>query len=147
MSGLDGILRADVTWVGSGEKEEESFHVCFSAAQCWLGTVAEQGSAWLASLHLSKSSVCLFVCWFVCQLFIGHTTFVHFAAMPPSGRESRSRRRARPRAPRGPARRAGASMPNESTLACRTTSQRENRCADAFQKTISRTRARMLSYT
>ena len=43
---------ADVTWVGSGEKEGESFHVCFSAAQCWLGTVAEQGSAWLASLFL-----------------------------------------------------------------------------------------------
>ena len=49
MSGLDGCLRADVTWVGSGEKEGESFHVCFSAAQCWLGTVAEQGSAWSAS--------------------------------------------------------------------------------------------------
>ena len=48
MSGLDGCLRADVTWVGSGEKGE-SFHVCFSAAQCWLGTVAEQGSAWSAS--------------------------------------------------------------------------------------------------
>ena len=27
----------------------ESFHVCFSAAQRWLGTVAEQGSAWSAS--------------------------------------------------------------------------------------------------
>ena len=50
MSGLDGCLRADETWVGSGEKEGESFHVCFSAAQCWLGTVAEQGSAWSASL-------------------------------------------------------------------------------------------------
>ena len=49
MSGLDGCLRADVTWVGSGEKGE-SFHVCFSAAQCWLGTVAEQGSAWSASV-------------------------------------------------------------------------------------------------
>ena len=42
--------------------------------------------------------MCLFVCWFVCLLFIGHTTFVHFAALPPSGRESRSRRRGRPRA-------------------------------------------------
>ena len=41
---------------------------------------------------------CVFVCWFVCLLFIGHTTFVHFAALPPSGRESRSRRRGRPRA-------------------------------------------------
>ena len=38
-----------MTWVGSGEKEGESFHVCLSAAQCWRGTVAEQGSAWSAS--------------------------------------------------------------------------------------------------
>ena len=41
-----------MTWVGSGEKEGESFHVCFSAAQCWRGTVAEQGSAWSASLFI-----------------------------------------------------------------------------------------------
>ena len=54
MSGLDGCLRADVTWVGSGEKEGESFHVCFSAAQCWLGTVAEQGSAWSASYCINE---------------------------------------------------------------------------------------------
>ena len=53
MSGLDGCLRADMTWVGSGDKEGESFHVCFSAAQCWLGTVAEQGSAWSASTSIS----------------------------------------------------------------------------------------------
>ena len=46
---------ADVTWVGSGEKEGESFHVCFSATQCWRGTVAEQGSAWSAS----KFIICL----------------------------------------------------------------------------------------
>ena len=52
MSGLDGCLHADVTWVGSGEKEGESFHVCFPAAQCWLGTVAEQGSAWTASIYI-----------------------------------------------------------------------------------------------
>ena len=52
MSGLDGCLRADVTWVGSGEKEGESFHVCFSAAQCWLWTVAEQGSAWSGSIYI-----------------------------------------------------------------------------------------------
>ena len=59
MSGLDGCLRADVTWVGSGEKEGESFHVCFSAAQCWLGTVAEQGSAWSASILIKERvSVC-----------------------------------------------------------------------------------------
>ena len=49
MSGLDGCLRADVTWVGSGQKEGEGFYVCFSASQCWRGTVAEQGSAWSAS--------------------------------------------------------------------------------------------------
>ena len=53
MSGLDGCLRADVTWVGSGEKGE-SFHVCFSAAQYWLGTVAEQGSAWSASIPVKE---------------------------------------------------------------------------------------------
>ena len=41
-----------MTWVGSGEKEGESFHVCFSAAQCWRGTVAEQGSAWSASIYI-----------------------------------------------------------------------------------------------
>ena len=56
MSGLDGCLRADVTWVGSGEEEGESFHVCFSAAQCWLGTVAEQGSAWSASEPIKACS-------------------------------------------------------------------------------------------
>ena len=54
MSGLDSCLRADVTWVGSGEKEGESFHVCFSAAQCWRGTVAEQGSAWSASVSIKR---------------------------------------------------------------------------------------------
>ena len=54
MSGLDGCLRADVTWVGvgAGEKEEESLYVCFSAAQCWRGTGAGQGSAWSASIYI-----------------------------------------------------------------------------------------------
>ena len=52
MSGLHGCLRADVTWVGSGEKEGESFHVRFSAAQCWRGTGAEQGSAWSAIINI-----------------------------------------------------------------------------------------------
>ena len=52
MSGLDGCLCANVTWAGSGEKEGESFHVCFSAAQCWRGTGAEQGSAWSASIYI-----------------------------------------------------------------------------------------------
>ena len=85
--------------------------------------------------------VCWFVCWFVCLLFIGHTTFVHFAALPPSGRESRSRRRGRPCARGG-----HAHAQREHARACRTTSQRKNRCADAFQKQ-NRTRARMLSHT
>ena len=56
----------------------------------------------------------MFVCWFVCLLFIGHTTFVHFAALPPSGRESRSRRRGR----------AGKHAQREHARACRTTSQK-----------------------
>ena len=50
-------------------------------------------------------------------------------------------RRGRPRAPRGQAH-----AQREHARACRTTSQRKNRCADAFQKQ-NRTRARMLSYT
>ena len=56
--------------------------------------------------------VCLLVCWFVCLLFIGHTTFVHFAPLPLSGRESRSRR-GRPRTRGGQActARARARMP------------------------------------
>ena len=62
MSGLEGCLRADVTWVGSGEKEGESFHVCFSAAQCWLGTVAEQGSAWSASIYIKREKVQILPC-------------------------------------------------------------------------------------
>ena len=62
MSGLDGCLLADVTWVGSGEKEGESFHGCFSAAQCWLGTVAEQGSAWSASIYILCEIVCICRC-------------------------------------------------------------------------------------
>ena len=82
----------------------------------------------------------MFVCWFVCLLFFGHTTFVHFAALPPSGRESRSRRRGRPRARRGQACTARA-----RASACRTTSQRKNRCADAFQKQ-NRTRAHAVVY-
>ena len=42
---------------------------------------------------------CVSVCWFVGLLFIGHTTFVHFAALPPSGREQdQPSSRAAPRA-------------------------------------------------
>ena len=40
--------------------------------------------------------VCLLVCWFVCLLFIGHTTFVHFAALPPSTPREQPSRRGRP---------------------------------------------------
>ena len=85
--------------------------------------------------------VYLSVCWFVCLLFIGHTTFVHFAALPPSGRESSriSRRRERPRA------RGQAHAQREHAHACRTTSQRKHRCADAFQKQ-NRTRAHPVVY-
>ena len=48
-------------------------------------------------LSIPIKEQCVFVCLSVCLLFIGHTTFVHFAALPPSGREQRSRR-GRPRA-------------------------------------------------
>ena len=88
-------------------------------------------------IYTYKRVVC--VCLLVCLLFIGHTTFVHFAALPPSGQESRSRRRGRPRA------RGQAHAQREHARAFRTTSQRKNRCADAFQKQ-NRTRARMLLY-
>ena len=48
-------------------------------------------------IYTYKRVVC--VCLFVCLLFIGHTTFVHFAALPPSGREQdQPSSRAAPRA-------------------------------------------------
>ena len=78
---------------------------------------------------------------FVCLLFIGHTTFVHFAALPPSGREqepSRAGKRMHSESTRAHAQR-------EHARACRTTSQRKNRCADAFQKQ-NRTRAHAVVY-
>ena len=82
----------------------------------------------------------MFVCWFVGLLFIGHTTFVHFAALPPSGRESRiSRRRERPRAC------GQAHAQREHARACSTTSQGKKRCADTFQKQ-NRTRAHPVVY-
>ena len=40
----------------------------------------------------------MFVCLFVCLLFIGHTTFVHFAAPPPSTPRAAKPSRAAPRA-------------------------------------------------
>ena len=76
------------------------------------------------------------MCLFVCLLFIGHTTFVHFAALPPSPRAGA--------VAGGPAR-AGKRAQREHARACRTTSQRKNRCADAFQKQ-NRTRAHAVVY-
>ena len=56
--------------------------------------------------------VYLSVCWFVCLLFIGHTTFVHFAALPPSTPRAAKPWREAPRA-----RRRQACMHSESTRA------------------------------
>ena len=85
--------------------------------------------------------MCLFVGLSVGLLFIGHTTFVHFAALPPSTPREQPSRRGRPRA-RG----AGKHAHREHARAYRTiTSQRKNRCADAFQKQI-RTRAHTAVY-
>ena len=82
--------------------------------------------------------MCLLVCLLVCLLFIGHTTFVHFAALPPSTPRAAKPSRA--------ARRERASMHlREHARACRTTSLRKIRCADAFQKQI-RTRAHTVVY-
>ena len=74
--------------------------------------------------------MCLFVCLFVgllvCLLFIGHTTFVHFAALPPSTpRAAMPSSQAAPRGVRGQA--------------------HANCCADAFQKQ-NRTRAHAVVY-
>ena len=86
--------------------------------------------------------MCLFVGLSVGLLFIGHTTFVHFAALPPSGRESRSRRRERRRA------RGGQACTFESTRAHAVQLLNEKIAAliyDAFQKQ-SRTRAHAVVY-
>ena len=83
----------------------------------------------------------MFVCLLVCLLFIGHTTFVHFAALPPSTP------RAGAVAGAGRPPRAGASACTARARACpcRTTSQRKSRCVDAFQKQ-NRTRAHAVVY-
>ena len=85
----------------------------------------------------------LLVCWFVGLLFIGHTTFVHFAALPPSGREQdQPSSRAAPRA------RGGKRMHSESTRAHAVQLLNEKIAAliyDAFQKQ-SRTRAHAVVY-
>ena len=73
-------------------------------------------------VYTYKRAVC--VCLSVCLLFIGHTTFVHFAALPPSPRAGAV-------VAGGPAR-AGKHAQREHARACRTTSQRKNRSADAW---------------
>ena len=87
------------------------------------------------SLSIPIKEQCVFVCLFVCLLFIGHTTFVHFAALPPSGRECRSRSRGRPRA------RGRKHAQREHARACRTTSQRKNRTLMPFKNKTVRARA------
>ena len=52
------------TWVGSGERDGGSFHVCFSGARCWMMTGSEQGSAWSASVMIFLIELdCLEVFW------------------------------------------------------------------------------------
>ena len=82
----------------------------------------------------------MFICWFVglsvCLLFIGHTTFVHFAALPPS-----TPREQEPSSPAAPRASGQAHAQREHARACRT----KNRSADAFQKQ-NRTRAHAVVY-
>ena len=87
------------------------------------------------NIYTYKRVVC--VCLSVC--FLSATR--HLSTLRRCLRVLREQpsRRGRPRAAR-----ASACTAREHARACRTTSQRKNRCADAFQK---RTRARMLSYT
>ena len=80
--------------------------------------------------------VYLSVCWFVCLLFIGHTTFVHFAALPPSTPRAAKPSRATQRAS------GQAHAQREHVRACRTTSQRKNRCADMMPFKNKSVRAR-----
>ena len=84
-------------------------------------------------IYTYKRVVC--VCLLVCLLFIGHTTFVHFAALPPRAGEQEPSRAA-PRA-------AWASMHSarEHARACRTTSQRKNRTLMPFKNKTVRARA------
>ena len=72
------------------------------------------------------------MCLFVCLLFIGHTTFVHFAALPPSPRAGA--------VAGGPAR-AGKHAQREHARACRTTSQRKNRTLMPFKNKTVRAHA------
>ena len=83
----------------------------------------------------------MYVGLLACLLFIGHTTFVHFEALPPSTPRAAKPSRAAPRA-----RRRQACMHSESTHAHAIQLHNEkNRCADAFQKQ-NRTRAHAVVY-
>ena len=106
---------------------------CADAFQKQNRTHALVGADLGQLVYTYKRVVC--VCLSVCLLFIGHTTFVHFAALAPSGREQPSRR-----GPGGPAR-AGKRMHSESTRACRTTSQRKNRTLMPFKNKTVRAHA------
>ena len=79
--------------------------------------------------------MCLFVGLSVGLLFIGHTTFVHFAALPPSTpREQEPSSRAAPRARA----QAHAQRSSESTRVHAVQLLNEkNRSADAFQKQLA----------
>ena len=108
-------------------KQTDKHTLLFYRYRSRLGTHVrgrDRGRAYQALIYTYKRVVCgcLLVCWFVCLLFIGHTTFVHFAALPPSVREQPSGR-GRPRA------RGQPHAQREHARACRTTSQRKNRCA------------------
>ena len=85
--------------------------------------------------------MCLFVCLLVCW----SAFYRPHDICPLCGAASEYSERAGAVAG-GPARARASMHLREHTRACRTTSQRKNRCADAFQKQ-NRTRARMLSYT
>ena len=75
--------------------------------------------------------MCLLVCWFVC--FLSATR--HLSTLRRCLRVLREQpsRRGRPRARGGQAH----AQRREHARACRTTSQRKNRCADAFKKQLA----------
>ena len=95
----------------------------------------------LVSSSIPIKEQCVFVCLLVCLLFIGHTRFPTLRRCLRVAESRISRRRERPCA-RG---QVHACAQREHARACRTTSQRKNHCADAFQKQ-NRTRAHAVVY-
>ena len=91
------------------------------------------------SIYTYKRVVC--VCWFVCWFVFFLSATRHLSTLRRCLRVLREQpsRRGRPRA------RGQAHAQREHARACRTTSQRKNRCADAFQKQ-NRTRAHAVVY-